>query len=104
MRVMRHRYIGGALLAVAAVLAGPSAGQAQWTGTGPFTAGEDGGFQAPLNTGEANGPLAHLPTGRAGDAGFYAAAEFVMLTQTRAIGHQEIARRGFIDSDGNVTG
>lgn len=91
---MRHRYFGGALLAAAAMLAGPSVSQAQ------FTAGEDGGFQPPLNT----SPVWPIPTGQAGDAGFYTGIEFVMLTQTRAIGHQTIARRGFYDSDGQITG
>jgi hypothetical protein len=98
---MCQRYIGGALLAAAAILAGPSIGQAQnFTGTAPFTSGEDGGFQTPVN----DDPIHRLPTGRPGDAGFYTAFEFVMLTQTRAIGNQVIARRGFIDSDGAFTG
>ena len=48
---MRHRYIGGALLAAAAMLAGPSIGRAQnITGTGPFTDGADGGFPLPVNS------------------------------------------------------
>jgi hypothetical protein len=53
-----------------------------------------------LNTGPAN----ILPTGRSGDAGFYGGMEFVMLTQTRAIGNQTIARRGFYDIGGALTG
>jgi hypothetical protein len=89
------------LLAAAAMLAGPSIGQAQnITGTGPFTAGEGGGFQTPILTDYPT----RTPFGRPGDAGFYTAFEFVMLTQTRAIGHQAIARRGFRDSDGSITG
>src|SRR5262245_15688628 len=101
MRAMRHRYIGGALLAAAAMLAGPSVGQAQFNaGTGPFTTGEGGGFQTPILTDQPS----RTPFGRPGDAGFYTAFEFVMLTQTRAIGHQTIATRGFIDSDGSITG
>jgi hypothetical protein len=91
---MRHRYLGGALLAAAALLAGPSAATAQ------VTAGEGGGFQTPLNT----GPLSALPTGRSGDAGFYVGMEFVMLAQTRAIGNQTVARRGFFDIGGQLTG
>ena len=97
---MLHRCIRGAVLA-AAVLAAPAVLRAQnVTGTAPFTDGSDGGFQV------ARSPAlpAHLPTGTAGDAGFYAAGEFVMLTQTRAIGNQTIARRGFYDLTGEVTG
>jgi hypothetical protein len=91
---MCHRYLGGALLAAAAMLAGPSAARAQFTG------GEDGGFQTPVNS----GPLSALPTGHSGDAGFYTGMEFVMLTQTRAIGNQTIAVRGFYDMSGQFTG
>jgi hypothetical protein len=91
---MCHRYLGGALLAAMALLAGPSAARAQLTG------GEGGGFQTPLNS----GPLSVLPTGHSGDAGFYGGMEFVMLTQTRAIGNQTIAKRGFYDISGAFTG
>ncbi len=98
---MRHRLIGGALLAAAYLLAAPTISQAQsFSGTGPFTGGEGGGFQAPVNT----DPVVHLPTGSAGSAGFYTAFEFVMLNQTKSIGNQTIARRGFFDSDGSITG
>lgn len=94
---MRHRYIGGALLAAAAVLAGPSAAPAQFsTGTLPTGGGEDGGFQVARNT----GPTAPIPTGAAGDSGFYFGAEFVMLMQNRAIGSQVVTRRGFYDLTG----
>ena len=100
---MRHRYIGGALLAAAAVLAGPS------TGTGPDTSpargrsrpGEDGGFQTRRQ--HATRSTASRP-GRPGDAGFYTAFEFVMLTQTRAIGHQTIATAGSSTRTGSITG
>ena len=57
---MCHRYLGGALLAALAILAGPSAARAQVTG------GEGGGFQTPLNS----DVLSVLPTGHSGDAGF----------------------------------
>jgi hypothetical protein len=100
---MRYRYIGGALLAAVALLVGPSAAQAQiesgyrQSGAG---IGDDGGFQTPINT----SPINPLPTGKSGDAGFYTAFEFVMLTQTRAIGNQTVAIRGFFDGDGLLTG
>ena len=92
---MCHRYLGGALLAVAAFLAGPSTAKAQFT-----SGAESGGFDPPLNS----GPLNVLPTGQSGDAGFYTGFEFVMLTQTRAIGNQTIATRGFYDFGGTITG
>ena len=91
---MRHRYFGGALLAAVAFLVSPSAARAQ-SGTG-----EGGGFPPPLNTEAIN----ILPTGQSGDAGFYGGFEFVMLAQTRAIGNQTIARRGFFDISGAITG
>jgi hypothetical protein len=100
---MRHRYIGGAFLAAAAVLAWPAAANAQpplSTGTAPITSGEDGGFQVAQNAAIP----AHLPTGKAGDSGFYFGMEFVSLMQTRAIGNQTIARYGFYDLTGEVTG
>lgn len=97
---MSHRCIRGIVLAVV-VLAAPAAARAQnVTGTLPFTDGADGGFQPA----RAPAVVAHLPTGTAGDAGFYAAGEFVMLNQTRAIGNQTIARRGFYDITGELTG
>src|SRR5438067_2199316 len=90
MRVMRHRFIGGALLATAALLAVTATARA-----------EDQGFgQVPLNA----EPTIPIPTGQAGSAGFYTAFEFVMLTQTRALGNQNIAYRGLVDSTGRITG
>ena len=123
---MRQRYIGGALLAALAVITGPQIAQAQDTpGVGnpvpsgvdrvsgivaraqfspsvgnPVPGGDGGGFSVPLN----EDPIFHLPTGKSGDAGFYVGAEFVMLHQTRALGNQVIAQRGFYDSEGNITG
>ena len=50
-------------------------------------------------------PTAPIPTGQAGQPGFYAAgAEFVMLFQSKAIGYQTIAIRGISDSFGTITG
>src|SRR5437762_14093988 len=107
MRVMRHRFIGGALLAAAALLTGPAATRAQAPGYSPYpitvrgqSPGDIGGLNAPLNA-EPNIPI---PTGQSGSAGFYTSAEFVMLTQTRAIGSQIIAYRGLVDSTGAITG
>ena len=104
---MRHRYIGGALLAAAALLAGPATLKAQSPGYGnlPITVrGQSptdiGGLNAPLNS----DPTIPIPTGQTGSDGFYTAAEFVLLTQTRAIGKQTIAYRGVVDSTGSITG
>jgi hypothetical protein len=98
---MRYRDFGGVLVAAVTVLAAPAQSLAQHVvGTPALTDGSDGGFQVPLNT----DPIYRLPTGRAGDSGFYTAAEFVMLTQTRDFGSQTIAVRGFFDSAGVLTG
>ena len=99
---MRHRYIGGALLAAVAVLTGPGVGYAQFGPDvgNPVPGGDGGGFQVPSNT----DPIIHLPTGKAGDSGFYVSADYVMLNMTRAMGNQTIATRGFYDSAGNITG
>lgn len=99
---MRQRFIGGALLAAVAVVMGPGVGHAQFDPavSTAFPGGDGGGFQTPLN----QDPIIHLPTGHAGDAGFYAATDFVMFDMTRALGHQTIATRGYYDSQGNITG
>jgi len=89
---MRQRYIGRALLAAAAVLGGAVTGRAQ--------APANIGFDAPLNSDPTN----PIPTGRAGAAGFYTSAEFVILTQTRTLGEQTVAFRGLVDSTGSITG
>jgi hypothetical protein len=86
---MRHRYIGGAVLAAVVAVGWPSAASAQ-----------EGGFQVPLNT-EQPVPI---PTGQAGQPGFYFSAEYVMLFQTKAIGYQVVAVHGFNDSSGVITG
>ena len=84
------------------MLTGPGLARAQFDPTvgNPIPGGDGGGFQAPLN----EDPIIHLPTGSAGSAGFYVTAEFVMLDETRALGKQTIANRGFYDSAGNITG
>lgn len=111
---MCHRFIGGAVLAAAAMFASPTLSQAQgpgsYPGAGPGvgappifraqSAGDIGGLDPPLNS----SPILPIPTGHAGDAGFYTSVEYVMLTQTRDIGSQVVAYRGLIDSTGNITG
>jgi hypothetical protein len=95
---MRQRFIGGALLAVAAVAAGAGSGQANPPSS--LGAPANTGFDAPLNT----YPTVPIPTGAAGAAGFYTAVEFVTLTQTRTLGTQTVAYRGYVDSSGQITG
>jgi hypothetical protein len=107
---MRQRFIRGALLAVATVVAGNSVGRAQAPAANPSPYYQDmpvtvraqanSGFDVPLNA----DPVIPIPTGHAGDAGFYTSAEFVFLTQTRAMGNQVIAYRGIVDSTGKITG
>ena len=86
---MRHRYIGGAVLAVVAAVGWPTTATAA-----------EGGFQTPVNS----DPVIPIPTGQAGQPGFYTSVEFVMLFMTKAIGPQTIAIRGFYDSTGGITG
>lgn len=86
---MRHRYIGGAVLAAVVAVGWPTAAVAQ-----------EGGFQPPLNS----DPTIPIPTGQAGQPGFYTSVEFLLLTQTKAIGNQTIAVRGFYDYTGRITG
>jgi hypothetical protein len=86
---MRHRYIGGAVLAAVVAVGWPTAAVAQ-----------EGGYAPPLNA----DPVIPIPTGQAGQPGFYTSAEFVMMTQTKAIGNQSIAVRGFFDFTGRITG
>ncbi|MBN9119987.1 MAG: hypothetical protein J0I06_12630 [Planctomycetes bacterium] len=86
---MRHRYIGGAVLAAVVAVGWPSGAVAQ-----------DAGFQTPLNS----NPVIPIPTGQAGQPGFYTSAEFLMWTQTKSLGNQTIAVRGFFDYTGRITG
>jgi hypothetical protein len=86
---MRHRYIGGTVVAAVVALGWSSAVFAQ-----------EGGFQTPLNS----EPVLPIPTGHVGEPGFYATAEYVMLQQTRAMGDQTIAVRGFRDTSGLISG
>ncbi|QJW97937.1 hypothetical protein [Frigoriglobus tundricola] len=86
---MRHRYIWGTVLAAIAAVGLPAPVSAQ-----------EGGFPVPLNS----DPTIPIPTGQAGQPGFYASVEYVMLMQTKAIGNETIAIRGFYDSSGTLTG
>lgn len=108
---MFHRFIRGALLAAAAVGVGAGSSRAQDPAASgppppysqlPITARAqaNSGFDVPLNS----EPTIPIPTGHAGDAGFYTSVEFVFLTQTRAMGNQTIAYRGYVDSTGGITG
>jgi hypothetical protein len=82
--------MGGAVLAAVAAVGWPTAASAQ----------DQGQFQTPVNS----DPVIPIPTGQTGQPGFYTGAEFVMLFQTKALGSQTIARRGFFDSSGQITG
>lgn len=107
---MCKRFIKGALLAAAAVVVGAGSSRAQGpdaSGSPPYhqlpitaRAQSNSGFDVPLNA----EPTIPIPTGHAGDAGFYTSAEFVYLTQTRTLGDQTVAYRGFVDSTGRITG
>ena len=123
---MRQRFIGGALLAAAAVFVGPGTGKAQVPvgndptapmyqlpitlqgpspggGAGPIiTRGQapgESGPDVPLNS----DTVLPIPTGQPGQAGFYTSIEFMTLAQTRTIGSQTIAYRGLVDSTGIIT-
>jgi hypothetical protein len=106
---MRRWFIKGAVLAAA--LGGPGRAHAQDspldfldaaypTPTARGQAPANIGFDAGLNS----EPTLPIPTGHAGDSGFYAAAEYVMLTQNRTMGTQTVALRGVIDSSGLISG
>lgn len=110
---MRQRFIGGALLAAAAVSGGSGDLKAQGPPAGPepsfyelpvsVVRGQspaNAGFDPPLNT----EPTFPIPTGRSGAAGFYTAGEFILWTQSKGIGNQDIAYRGYVDSTGAITG
>ncbi|MFO0803736.1 MAG: Lpg1974 family pore-forming outer membrane protein [Gemmataceae bacterium] len=105
---MSQRFIRGALLAAAAIGLGAGGSRAQAPAEDssyyelPITARAqaNSGMDVPLNT----EPTLPIPTGHAGDAGFYTSMEFVYLTQTRTMGDQTVAYRGLIDSTGRITG
>ena len=79
----------GCLLATAALAFGGGRGSAQF-----------GGYPVP-GLPEENVPI---PTANPGGHGFFVTAEFILLSQTKAIGKQDVALRGLFDSTGLVTG
>ncbi len=99
---MRRWFIGGAVLAAA--LGVPDRAHAQYDWGLPYTARGQSPANAGFDPGLNTEPTIPIPTGRAGSAGFYAAAEYVMLSQNRTLGSQTVAYRGLRDSTGVVTG
>jgi hypothetical protein len=89
---MRKQWIGTFLLLAGAVT-GPAANRAvaqaqQWDISG---------------TGSINAPTPFGPS-RPDGAAIYGTAEFMFIHQSRSIGHQIVAQRGYVDSDGSLTG
>jgi hypothetical protein len=106
---MRHSLIGGLVLATAAVLTGPRPAHAQpgsWSETLSYARGPVARGQMDYDAGIPGRPpiTAPIPTGNPGGNGFYWSSEFVLLTQTFALGDQTVAVRGLIDSVGLITG
>ncbi len=95
---MRHRLICGWLGVVAGALVFPAAAPAQY-GDNSSVPSQSSGIANRLPS-----VINPLPTGNPGSSGFWAASEFVFLTQSRAIGDQIVAYRGFIDAQGLITG
>jgi hypothetical protein len=89
---MRQRLFFGAILAAVIGITAPAPAIAQGVGLGEYYVPS-----TPLTN-------AHIPTGKPQNAGFYSALEFFYLSQTRTMNNQVIARRGFIDSGGLITG
>jgi hypothetical protein len=83
----------GLLCGAAALLLAPAVGRAQ-----PDT---NGTYDFPRSDPQAPLPLGH---DRMENGGLFASAEFWFLKQTRPVGDQPIARRGFIDTDGTLSG
>jgi hypothetical protein len=86
---MRKQWIGACLL-LAGALVGPAANRAaaQWDVSGYEST------QTPLPLGND----------RPDTGGIYGYGEFLFMHANRSIGSQAIAKRGFIDSDGSLTG
>jgi hypothetical protein len=90
---MRNRWIKTGLLVAAGLLTGPAADRAHAQPTAWDVSGnEHPPVWAPIGTYQHDG------------SGWYTGVEFVILNQTRAIGHQRVAIRGFVDSAGFLSG
>ena len=90
---MRNRWIKTGLLVAAGLLTGPAADRAQAQPTAWDVSGnEHPPVWAPIGTYQHDG------------SGWYTGIEFVIMNQPRAIGHQRVAIRGFVDSAGFLTG
>lgn len=90
---MRKHWIGACLL-LAGAMGGPAANRASaqpWDATG--ISGTES-RQTPLPLGQS----------RPESGGIYTFYEFLFMHQSRAMGHQIVAARGFRDSDGTVSG
>jgi hypothetical protein len=90
---MRNRWIIPGLLVAAGLLAGPAAEHARAQPTAwDYSGNEHPPVWAPIGTYQHDG------------SGWYTAAEFLLMNQPRAIGHQRVAIRGFVDSAGLLAG
>src|SRR5262249_60691582 len=90
---IRDGWIARVLRVGAGLLGGPAPAQARAQQTPWDVSGnEPPPVWAPIGTYQHDG------------SGWYTAAEFVLMNQPRAIGHQRVAVRGFVDSAGLLTG
>jgi hypothetical protein len=90
---MRNRWMITGLLVAAGVLTGPAADPARAQQWAWDVSGNDcTPVWAPIGTYQHDG------------SGWYVGVEFVMMHQPRAIGHQAVAIRGVVDSNGIITG
>jgi hypothetical protein len=95
MRTTRRKGFGGWVAAAVA------AGALLLPGVGPGRASAQVSDYAVPGTADYNVPI---PTGKAGDNGFYTFGELLILTQTRELGVQTVATRGLVDTRGLITG
>ena len=97
---MRQRVTAAVLLAAITAAFGPAPVSAQGMAAagGDFAPPGRPEFVAPLPLGNPGG------TGSNGGSGFYAYTEFLIQSQTFALGKQRVAQRGLVDTTGAVTG